>query len=110
MPKTWKSSPDDAMSLAALRWMANTIENFAIELYATDRESFSEVEEVLRNTLKELKRTRRSFAVAQEENGCPDGWILCHGICVPSCEELALAAADQKGAGTQTKRKKAGGR
>jgi hypothetical protein len=109
MPRTWKPSPDDAMSLAALRWMANTIENFAIELYATDRESFREVEEVLRNTLKELKRTKRSFAVPQEENGCPDGWILCHGICVPSCEELALAAAGRKAPGRQTKRGKGRG-
>jgi len=109
MPRTWKPSPDDAMSLAALRWMANTIENFAIELYATDRESFSEVEEVLRNTLKELKRTKRSFAVSPGENGCPDGWILCHGICVPSCEELALAAVGRKAPGRQMKRGKGRG-
>ena len=50
----WDPSPEDGISLAALRWFANTIENFAIELYATDRRSFTQVENVLRNTLKEL--------------------------------------------------------
>ena len=91
MPRTWKPYPEDAISLAAFRWLANTIENFAIELYATDRGSFDEVEGVLRNTLKELQHTRRNFAVSPED--CPDGYVLCHGICAPSCEVLAEASA-----------------
>jgi hypothetical protein len=85
------------MSLAAFRWFANTIENFAIELYATDRDSYEEVEGVLRNTLKELQRVRRGFLVPQEENGCPDGYVLCDGVCMPSCDveigNIASAAA-----------------
>ena len=97
MPTTWKPYPEDAISLAAFRWLANTIENFAIELYATDRGSFEEVEGVLRNTLKELQHTRRRFAVSPGENGCPDGYVLCHGICAPSCDELALASAVKAG-------------
>ncbi|HJR59708.1 MAG TPA: hypothetical protein VJ813_09930 [Vicinamibacterales bacterium] len=96
------------MSLAAFRWLANTIENFAIELYATDRESFRKVEGVLRNTLKQLKETRKDFAVSEEENGCPDGYVLCHGICAPSCEYLSEASASTERAaptGRGSKRK-----
>jgi hypothetical protein len=93
MPRKWEPSSGDAMSLAAFRWLANTIENAAIELYATDRASFSKVEDLLRNTLKELQAARRSFAVSEEENGCPDGYVLCHGICAPSCEFSAEGSA-----------------
>jgi hypothetical protein len=91
------------MSLAAFRWFANTIENFAIELYATDRMSYPEIEGVLRNTLKELKRTRKAFMVSEEENGCPDGYVLCNGVCAPSCDfeagEVTAASATSRGDG-----------
>jgi len=101
MPRRWEPSGEDATSLAAFRWFANTIENFAIELYATDRTSYGEIETVLRNTLKELKAVRTHFAVSQEENGCPDGYVLCHGVCAPSCEsedvEAFEAAAASRG-------------
>ena len=91
MPRMWDPSPEDAISLAAFRWLANAIENASIELYATDRESFKEVEGILRHTLKDLGRMRRSF-VSEDEKGCPDGYVLCHGICAPACEfEAAMA-------------------
>ena len=86
MPRRWEPSTEDAFSLAAFRWFANTIENVAIELYATDRKSFTQVEDILRDTLKELRGVRTRFAVSEEENGCPDGYVLCHGVCAPSCE------------------------
>jgi hypothetical protein len=98
MKREWNPSPRDAMSLAAFRWFANTIENFAIELYATDRDSFPEIERVLRGTLTELKATRVRFAVPEEENGCPDGWVLCDGVCAPACDFLAAeSSAKTKG-------------
>ena len=110
MPRRWEPSAEDGMSLAAFRWFANTIENVAIELYATDRRSYPEIEAVLRDTLKELKSVRSSYAVSHEENGCPDGYVLCHGVCAPSCdgEEMEMdtlstaaprAAAKGKGKG-----------
>ena len=88
MLREWKPSSEDATSLAALRWFANTIENFAIELYATDRESFPDIERVLRDTLAKLKGVKAQFSVPDEENGCPDGYVLCHGVCAPSCDDL----------------------
>ena len=93
MKRKWEPSDVDAMSLAAFRWLANTIENFSIELYATDRDSFEEVEGVLRDTLKALKGVKAKFMVSQEENGCPDGYVLCDGVCAPSCDTLVGASS-----------------
>ena len=85
MPRRWEPSAEDGMSLAAFRWFANTIENFAIELYATDRRSYEDVEMVLRNTLKELRSVRKGF-ISDDDDSCPDGYVLCHGVCSPSCD------------------------
>lgn len=93
MSTEWNPSSNDAMSLAAFRWFANTIETFAIELYATDRDSFKAVEGVLRSTLKELQRIKVKPVVPEDDHGCPDGYVLCHGICQPSCDDLLGEAA-----------------
>jgi hypothetical protein len=108
MPRRWEPSAGDATSLAAFRWFANTIENFAIELYATDRRSYEDVEIVLRNTLKDLKGIRANFAVSQEENGCPDGYVLCDGVCAPSCDFEAgeITAASSVSSGGKNAKKK----
>ena len=90
MTRQWEPSPKDAMSLAAFRWLANSIENFSIEAYATDRQSFEAVEAVLRNTLKELKQVRQRYTVSPDDS-CPEGYVLCHGVCAPSCEVMDLA-------------------
>ena len=84
----WEPSSNDATAFAAFRWFANTIENDSLELYATDRRHFPEIERVLRDTLKELKRVRESGLRAGDEGGCPDGWVLCDGICKPSCDGI----------------------
>jgi hypothetical protein len=94
------------MSLAAFRWLANTIENFSIELYATDRESFPAVEQILRNTLKELRHARKQFGLSAEDD-CPDGYVLCHGVCSPSCDmEMYEVTASKRAARTKDKGKK----
>ena len=92
--RNWEPSGRDATSLAAFRWFANTIDNFAIELYATRPELFPEIEAVLRSTLRELERLKQTrFAISKEENGCPDGYVWCNGICAPSCDGVIEAAA-----------------
>jgi hypothetical protein len=106
MPRRWEPSAEDGMSLAAFRWFANTIENFAIELYATDRESFPEIERILRNTLKELRQSRKQFGLTSEDD-CPDGYVLCHGVCAPSCDmEMNELAAPKSAGKTKDKGKK----
>ena len=84
--RTWEPSPTDAMSLAAFRWFANALENASVELYATNRASYKQIEEVLRHALKDLGAVQKQYAVTPEENGCPDGYVLCHGICAPACD------------------------
>lgn len=94
MPRKWEPSPNDAMSLAAFRWFANAIENRAVEMYATDRGTYHHIERILRHALREMAHTKAQFAVSEEDNGCPDGYILCSdGMCAPSCEFMNEVAA-----------------
>src|SRR5687768_10137930 len=86
--RKWVPSPKDATNIAAFRWFANKIENDALELYATDQGHFARLEDVLRNTLKQIDDIRQKAFIPQEENGCPDGWVLCDGICKPSCDGI----------------------
>lgn len=92
MPRKWEPSSNDATSLAAFRWFANTIENEAIALYVTERSTFGQIEEVLRRTLRELSDICNENYVPAEENGCPDGWVLCDGVCQPSCDTISEEA------------------
>lgn len=97
MPGRWEPSPEDTMSLAAFRWFANSIENFAIELYATDRGSFEEIERILRGTLAGLKDVRTQIKLSEDDSACPDGFVMCHGMCAPSCETGPEAASASPG-------------
>ena len=91
MPRKWEPSAKDATALAAFRWLANTIENESVALYVTERDCFREIEDVLRRALRELKYLKTNYAVPAEENGCPDGWVLCDGVCQPSCDQIEEA-------------------
>ena len=93
--RKWEPSPYDTTAIAAFRWFANTIENDALELYATDRRHFEQIEEVLRHTLRRLAEIRKNAMVSEEEDGCPDGWVLCDGICKPSCDGIEVAARSE---------------
>ena len=86
--RNWEPSPKDATAIAAFRWFANALENRALELYLTDRTHFEHIESVFRRTLKEIDDTQARSRVAQEEDGCPEGWVLCDGICKPSCDPM----------------------
>jgi hypothetical protein len=86
--RNWEPSSNDATAIAAFRWFANALENEALELYLTDRRHFGHIESVLRRALKEMSDTQAKSRVAEEEDGCPDGWLLCDGICKPSCDPI----------------------
>lgn len=88
--RKWEPSPGDATNIAAFRWFANALENKALEVYTTDRRHFSSIERVLRDALKQMAEIRRRAFVPEEENGCPDGWVLCDGICKPSCDDAEM--------------------
>jgi hypothetical protein len=91
---TWKARPADAIDLATLRWYAVTMEKLAIEIYATDRSRFADLDQLLRGQLGQLSRfgAGASAAVTLDDD-CPNGWFLCKdGLCAPACNELAFAA------------------
>ena len=46
-----------------------------------------------------------NFAVPDEDNGCPDGYVLCHGVCAPSCDDFG---SNQESAATVTASAKGG--
>jgi hypothetical protein len=89
MPQGWEYSPKDALRLAAIRWYANTIENLSIELYATNPVTFEETEVVLKETLGRLRLQRQQIGAPPD---CPDGYELCGGLCVPSCDPGDLSS------------------
>lgn len=86
-PRLWKAHPEDAIRLAALRWFAIEIERLTIEVYASDRTKFVEMERELRHTLKRLGRTRKTVQrLALGDEDCPMGYLLCKdGLCAPMC-------------------------
>ena len=92
--RKWEPSPNDAVSLASFRWFANALENASVELYATNRESYQQIEAVLRHALQDLVRVRAEFKITEEENGCPDGYVICNGVCAPSCDWFAEASSE----------------
>ena len=93
--RNWNPSPADAMSLAAIRWFACTLEALAIELYATDRTTYPRIEQILRDALKELNATPVKGILHDED--CPDGYVRCGDVCRPACVG-GFAEAGNKGA------------
>lgn len=99
----WTPSPNDAMAMAAIRWFANVIETYSIELYATSPKTYAHTEKILRHAVKKLALQKTSLQKGLDSEDCPDGYILCRdAICRPACdlEEPAV----QKKTRTSTKR------
>ena len=86
--RKWEPSSNDATAFAAFRWFANMLENEALELYNTDRRHFEQIERVLRYALRQMSDLKKKAIVSEEEDGCPDGWVLCDGVCKPSCDNI----------------------
>lgn len=82
----WRSGPNDAIRLAAIRWYAMNIEQLAIEIYATDRNKFDGMVALLQKQSKELFR----FGLGPggfDIDDCADGYVLCKdGLCAPMCD------------------------
>lgn len=85
----WAPSPDDAMSLAAIRWFACVIETYSIELYATNPSTYKHTEKILRDAVRKLGLQRLKVGAGLTEDDCPPGYRMCDGICKPSCEPEA---------------------
>jgi hypothetical protein len=82
----WKAEQDQpAMTLAAIRWYAMSIEKYAMDLYITNREQYPAVKAILDNALESLEQVRSQQSVMAEDAGCPPGFKNCGGICLPDC-------------------------
>jgi hypothetical protein len=82
----WKAEQDQpAMTLAAIRWYAMSIEKYAMDLYITNREQYPAVKAILDNALESLEQVRSQQSARGEDAGCPPGFKNCSGICLPDC-------------------------
>ena len=81
-----------AEQMAAIRWLAMKIEQVSIEVLVTDRDKFDAVEASLRDEVNRLKRIGRPEGIAAED--CPDGYVLCDGLCAPMCDSNNTVEAE----------------
>lgn len=85
------STRDDqtALTLAAIRWYAISIEKLANDIYITKRDKYPEIETILRHAFRELGEMRQSLSsVGVGEEGCPSGYQNCDGVCLPVCDPI----------------------
>lgn len=82
----WKIDQDQpAMTLAAVRWYAMSIEKYAMDLYITDRAQYPAVKAILDNALASLEQARAEMTATAQDAGCPPGFKNCDGVCLPDC-------------------------
>jgi hypothetical protein len=82
--KDWVADPRDAIALAALRWYALTIDRLCIEIYATDRKKFEDLEDLLKSHVVALYKFGKGVKFTDEDE-CPEGYVMCNGLCAPTC-------------------------
>jgi len=87
---TWSPQDDQtALTLAAIRWYAVSIEKLATDIYITNKALYPEARAVLDQAFRDLGQIRKSLQSAQmTEQGCPPGYEDCGGVCLPSCDPM----------------------
>ena len=83
---------NDAQRMAAIRWLAMKIEQISIEVLVTDRDKFDAVEGSLKDEVNRLKQICRPEPPVAGDD-CPDGFVLCDGLCAPMCDRNNSAKA-----------------
>lgn len=87
MSKWIPQEDQTALTLAAIRWYAISLEKLSNDLYVTNRELYPEVEAVLKRAFRDLGAIRKNL-MAREEDGCGPGYVNCNGICLPDCDPM----------------------
>jgi hypothetical protein len=84
--QAWVAQPQDAINLAALHWYALTVDRLCIEIYATNRKKFRELERLLQSQVKALYEFAENVRFTDDDE-CPPGYMMCSDrLCAPSCE------------------------
>jgi hypothetical protein len=85
--RKWKAHPNDAIKLAALRWLACRIEMEAIQIYATNSARYADIEAALVACVDTIHGLKQDIALGEDAE-CPPGYVLCRNECAPMCDEL----------------------
>ena len=82
----WSKDQDQpAMTLAAIRWYAMTIERMSTEIYITNPSNYPQVKNALDAAVSALEKIRVGTTTAALGGGCPPGYQDCDGVCLPKC-------------------------
>ncbi len=90
MSEWTKEQDQPAMTMAAIRWYALSIEKLSTELYVTNPGNFPQLQQALNDALTALEALRAPRASAMTamsamDSVCPPGYKDCDGICLPKC-------------------------
>jgi hypothetical protein len=82
----WNEANDQAaLTLAAIRWYAMSIEKLAQDLYITHRSMYPAVQAALDKAMNDLEALRNQLTSQALDGGCPPGYKNCDGFCLPVC-------------------------
>jgi len=82
---TRRSRPtNDALNIAAIHLLATQLEQVATEVYVTNPDRMKDVLAMMRADVEAL-RSLAPKTLSDNDEDCPEGWILCDGLCMPIC-------------------------
>lgn len=82
----WTEQNDQpALTLAAIRWYAMSIEKLAQDLYVTQASMYPSVQAALDKAMADLEGLRKPLTSQASSGGCPPGYKSCDGVCLPVC-------------------------
>ena len=82
----WNEQNDQpALTLAAIRWYAISIEKLAMDLYVTRPAQYPAVKAALDKAVADLEGLRAGLKAELQDSGCPPGYRNCDGLCLPTC-------------------------
>ena len=98
----------DASMFSAIHWFALVIEAKAIEIYATDADTYTPINEILTTAILALNGIKIPHAAARAKGGkggnggggiCPPGYMYCDEIdrCCPTCGVFDDGASNDQG-------------
>lgn len=85
MSESTEQNDQPALTLAAIRWYAMSIEKLAQDLYVTRPSMYPSVQAALDKAMADLEALRQPLTSQAESGECPPGYERCAGFCLPIC-------------------------